>query len=92
MGADNLIYLHKWEKWEKIFNNMSIVIFRRHGYNNNALKSIASQKFKNNKVKTPRINLFEFNKVPSWLFIDNKEIKISSTEIRNQRKKFRGEN
>tara|TARA_B100000676_G_C18023069_1_gene813867 strand:- start:583 stop:1164 length:582 start_codon:yes stop_codon:yes gene_type:complete len=92
MGADNLIYFHKWEKWKKIFNNMSIVIFRRHGYNNSALKSIASQKFKNNRVLTSRINLLEFNKVPSWSFIDNKEIKISSTEIRNQRKKLRGEN
>ena len=92
MGADNLVYFHKWEKWEKIFNNMSIVIFRRHGYNNKALKSIASYQFKNNKVETSRINLLEFNKVPSWSFIDNKEIKISSTEIRNQRKKFRGEN
>ena len=92
MGADNLVYFHKWEKWEKIFNNMSIVIFRRHGYNNKALKSIASYQFKNNKVETSRINLLEFNKVPSWSFIDNKEIKISSTEIRNQRKKLRGEN
>ena len=26
MGADNLINFHKWEKWQKIFNNMSIVV------------------------------------------------------------------
>ena len=90
MGADNLINFHKWEKWEKIFNNMSIVIFRRHGYNTKALKSIATQKFKNNKFIKSNIFLNKFNEVPSWLFIENKEIKISSTEIRKQRNKLRG--
>ncbi len=92
MGADNLINFHKWEKWEKIFNNMSIVIFRRHGYNTKALKSIASQQFKNKKIINSNINAANFNSVPSWSLIPNKEIKISSTEIRNQREKLRGKN
>ncbi len=90
MGADNLINFHKWEKWKKIFNNMSIVIFRRHGYNTKALKSIASQQFKNNKVIKSNLQSLDFSKVPSWSLISNKEIKISSTEIRNQRDKLRG--
>ena len=92
MGADNLINFHKWEKWQKIFNNMSIVIFRRHGYNTKALKSIASQRFKNNRVISSNINLDDFIFTPSWLLIENKEIRISSSEIRNQRKKLRGKN
>ena len=29
-------------------------------------------------------------RLPSWTLIDNREIKISSTEIRKQRKKLRG--
>ena len=90
MGADNLINFHKWEKWQMIFNNMSIVIFRRHGYNNKALKSIAAQKFKNSRIINSNINLGDFNITPSWLLIENKEIKISSSEIRNQREKLRG--
>ena len=92
MGADNLINFHKWEKWQKIFNNMSIVIFRRHGYNNKALKSIASQRFKNNRVISSNIKLDDFIYTPSWSLIENKEIRISSSEIRNQRKKLRGKN
>ena len=92
MGADNLINFHKWEKWQKIFNNMSIVIFRRHGYNTKALKSIASQKFKSNRIINSNINLDNFTVTPSWLVIENKEIKISSSEIRNQREKLRGKN
>ena len=92
MGADNLINFHKWEKWQKIFNNMSIVIFRRHGYNTKALKSIASQKFKSSRIVNSKTNLDDFTVTPSWLVIKNKEIKISSSEIRNQREKLRGKN
>ena len=90
MGADNLINFHKWEKWKNIFNNMSIVIFKRHGYNTNALKSIASQKFKNSRIIKTDFDLRDFNKTPTWTFIQSKEIKISSTEIRNEREKLRG--
>ena len=92
MGADNLISFHKWQKWQKIFNNMSIVIFKRHGYNTKALKSITSKKFINNKIVKSKIDIDDFNKLPSWTFIENKEVKISSSEIRNQREKFRGKN
>ena len=92
MGADNLINFHKWEKWQKIFNNMSIVIFRRHGYNTKALKSITAQKFNYSKIKKYNILLDKFDVVPSWLFVENKEIKISSTDIREQRVKLRGKN
>ena len=92
MGADNLISFHKWQKWQKIFNNMSIVIFKRHGYNNKALKSIASKEFIQSKIAKSKISSLDFDRLPSWAFIENKEIKISSTEIRNQRIKLRGKN
>ena len=92
MGSDNLINFHNWQNWHEIFNNMSIVIFRRHGYNTKALKSIASQKFKSSRIINSNNNLNNFIVTPSWLVIENKEIKISSSEIRNQREKLRGKN
>ena len=33
-----------------------------------------------------------FNKTPAWTIIQNKEIKISSTEIRKQREQLRYKN
>ncbi len=92
MGADNLITFHKWQKWQKIFNNMSIVIFKRHGYNTNALKSTAAKKYLHNRILKSNIDLDDFNKLPSWVIIENKEVKVSSTEIRKQREKLRGKN
>ena len=45
-----------------------------------------------NQINKSDLNLLDFNKLPSWTFVDNKEIQISSTEIRNQRYKLRGKN
>jgi len=85
MGADNLINFHKWQNWRKIFSEISIVIFKRHGYNNNALKSIAYKKFLTSKIKDKSLNKIHFQKLPSWYLVNNKEVKISSSEIRKQR-------
>ena len=90
MGADNLINFHKWQKWKKIFNEISIVVFKRHGYNIKALKSITNKTFNNKLVSSEKINAAQFNKLPSWIWVNNREIKISSTEIRMQRTILRG--
>ena len=89
MGADNLVNFHKWQKWTQIFNEISIVVFKRHGYNSNALKSMAFKKFSNYQVNLNHFHINRFDKLPSWLWINNKEIRISSTEIRNKRKSLR---
>ena len=88
MGADNLINFHRWQKWRNIFKDIPIVIFKRHGYNIKALNSIAAKTFLNYKIS--KLNL-SINTRPYWTLINNKEVKISSTEIRNQRKFFRGQ-
>ena len=89
MGSDNLINFHKWQKWQNIFNEISIVIFKRHGYNSLALKSITSKKFTTSKIRSLILNKKNFKKLPSWTWVNNKEIKISSSEIRKQRNLLR---
>ena len=89
MGADNLINFHKWQNAHKIFNEIPIVVFRRYGYNQKALKSYISNFYKNFKLNSKNISVNSFNKLPAWTIIQNKEIKISSTEIRKQREQLR---
>ena len=89
MGADNLINFNEWQKWKQIFKEISIVIFRRHGYNTKALKSMAFRKFSNYQIIPSKLHIYQFNKLPSWTWINNKEIRISSTEIRKKRKLLR---
>ena len=89
MGADNLINFHKWQKAHRIFNEIPIVVFRRYGYNDKALKSYTSNFYKNFKLSNKNIHVSNFDKRPAWTIIQNKEIKISSTEIRKQQEQLR---
>ena len=90
MGADNLIDFHRWQYWETIFKNISIVVFKRYGYNNKALNSKTAKTFAQFKKTAHPIDKIYFSQLPSWTWINNREIKISSTEIRKQRDLLRG--
>ncbi len=90
MGADNLINFHKWQKWRKIFKEISVVVFKRHGYNNNALQSTAYKSFSSYRIDSSIIVKNSFENLPSWTYINNKEIKVSSSDIRKQRALFKG--
>jgi len=90
MGADNLIFFNKWQNWRKIFMEVPIVVFKRHGYNNKALNSISKKTYENFRINSEITNLNKLDNPPSWIYLNNKEIIISSTEIRNQRKLLRG--
>ena len=92
MGADNLINFHRWQKWRNIFKDIPIVIFKRHGYNNKALKSRTSHIYKNFKINNKKLIFEDFVKLPAWTIIQNKEIRISSTDIRKQRENLRSKN
>ena len=89
MGADNLINFHRWQNAHRIFNEIPIVVFRRYGYNDKALKSHIVNFYKNFKIDNKNIRTGDFNNTPAWTIIQNKEIKISSTEIRKQREQLR---
>jgi nicotinate-nucleotide adenylyltransferase len=67
MGADNMIKLHKWEKWKKIPSVAKIVVFARSNYSTLALKSVAAKQLQKE----------------DWLYISGNKINISSSLIRN---------
>ena len=58
MGADNLINFHKWYKSKIISEKCNIIVFDRHGYKKNSLKS---KTFK--QLNKTSLEFIEFNKV-----------------------------
>jgi nicotinate (nicotinamide) nucleotide adenylyltransferase len=58
MGADNLIHFHKWHKFKSISQKCNILVFDRHGYKKNSLKS---KTFK--QLSKDNLEFIEFNKV-----------------------------
>ena len=47
MGADNLIFFHKWYKWRAIASKCSILVFDRTNYKSKSLQSVAFKKLNN---------------------------------------------
>ena len=66
MGADNLINFHKWFKSKLISQICNIIVFDRHGYKKNSLKS---KTFKSQTNKT-------------LTFVEFKKVNISSSQLR----------
>ena len=58
MGADNLINFHKWHQSKLISKKCNILVFDRHGYKKNSLKSVT---FK--QLSKTNLEFIEFNKV-----------------------------
>tara|TARA_B100001121_G_C18691143_1_gene623076 strand:+ start:570 stop:1091 length:522 start_codon:yes stop_codon:yes gene_type:complete len=66
IGADNLVLFHKWEKWKKIPQKCTILVFDRHSYKSKALKSLAFKEISKEKLK----------------FINFRKVNISSSQLR----------
>ena len=66
MGADNLISFHKWHKSKLISQKCNILVFDRHGYKKNSLKSKAFRQLDKDVLK----------------FIEFKKVNISSSQLR----------
>ena len=66
MGADNLINFHKWFRSKLISQKCNIIVFDRHGYKKNSLKSKTFKRL-NNKTLT---------------FVKFKKVNISSSQLR----------
>ena len=66
MGADNLINFHKWFKSKLISQKCNIIVFDRHGFKKNSLKSKTFKRL-NNKTLT---------------FVEFKKVNISSSQLR----------
>ena len=66
MGADNLINFHKWHKSKLISQKCNIIVFDRHGFKKNSLKSKTFRKL-GKKILT---------------FVEFKKVNISSSQLR----------
>ena len=66
MGADNLINFHKWFRSELISQKCNIIVFDRHGYKKNSLKSKTFKQLNKDVLK----------------FIEFKKVNISSSQLR----------
>ena len=81
IGADNLIRLHQWKDYKKIFSLCTVVVMNRIGYKKPALTSPAAKKFRKTKISLDTL-LKIGPKQKEWVYINNKGINVSSSRLR----------
>ena len=81
IGADNLVQLHQWKEYKKIFSLCTVVVMNRIGYKKPSLTSPAAKKFRKTKISLDTL-LKMGPKQKEWVYINNKGINVSSSRLR----------
>jgi nicotinate-nucleotide adenylyltransferase len=81
IGAYNLVQLHQWKDYKKIFSLCTVVVMNRIGYKKPALTSPAAKRFRKTKISLDTL-LKIGPKQKEWVYINNKGINVSSSRLR----------
>lgn len=82
MGADNLAQFHRWRRWQKILQELPVVVFDRAPYSHTSLRSkalIYSRKF-----RVPPADFTPAKPAPCLSFVHLKRDALSSTALRKK--------
>lgn len=85
MGADNLLQIPRWERWESIFRMLPIAILARSSYSFRALSGRAAQRFAHSRVSADRAGGLADCPPPAWVFLHVRPHPASATGIRARR-------
>lgn len=82
MGADNLATIHRWQKWEKIFALVPILVLDRSPFSHAALRSKAGLRFAACRVNPRSLAASGGQGLPVWAYSHIRRHGASSTAIR----------
>lgn len=82
MGADNMVHIHEWYNWKKIFDLALVAVFDRKEYTKEALESEAGKCYKIIEVNSNDFSEYNLSK-GSCLFFKIDKSPLSSTALRN---------
>lgn len=82
IGADNIKYLHKWEKLSSILSHSTLVVISRPGYEKQMKRAVFYKR--NHKNLFKNFNTCDVFPKKAWIYIKDKGVKISSSIIKNR--------
>ena len=92
MGADNLVQLRHWERWNEIFWTVPIAVFDRPSHSSKALSGLAARRFARQRVSVSAARRLGELKPPAWVFFHTRLDSHSATRIRSKREEILSEN
>ena len=85
MGADNLVQLSSWGRWQEILNTVVIAVFNRPSYHLRANAAVAARRYARARIRASNARHLTAKRPPAWTFLHNRLNAQSATEIRAQR-------
>jgi nicotinate-nucleotide adenylyltransferase len=82
MGADNLIQIPHWKRWERIFETVTVAVFDRAPYSYSALTGMAARRFASARLPERGARGLAGREPPAWVFLPIRLHAASATEIR----------
>jgi nicotinate-nucleotide adenylyltransferase len=83
IGADNLLIMHKWYNWKKIFYMCPVVVFDRPNYFYKSISSKTAKYFLRNRIPVKYLSSLKRNCLPRWSYVKNKLDYSASSIIKN---------
>lgn len=82
MGADNLLQISRWQRWESIFARVPVAVFARAPYSRNAIASAAARRFARFRMSPNAARSLADHAPPAWAFFHVPLNFQSATRIR----------
>jgi nicotinate (nicotinamide) nucleotide adenylyltransferase/ribosome silencing factor RsfS/YbeB/iojap len=88
MGADNLVQLRRWERWNEIFRTVAIAVFDRPSHSLKALAGLPARRFARHRVAISAARRLAEMKPPAWVFFHSRLDSSSATRIRSEHREM----
>jgi nicotinate (nicotinamide) nucleotide adenylyltransferase/ribosome silencing factor RsfS/YbeB/iojap len=88
MGADNLVQLRHWQRWNEIFRTVAIAAFDRPSHSLKALAGLPARRFSGHRVPISAARRLAEMKPPAWVFFHSRLETSSATRIRSERQEM----
>lgn len=85
MGADNLVQIARWARWEWIFRAVPVAILARSPYSQRALAAKAARRLARFRVADRAAPGLAERQPPAWIFLHTRLHPASATAIRARR-------
>lgn len=82
MGADNLLQVHRWHRWQDIFRAMPVAIFPRPQADLAPSRALAAQRFAAARLPESRAPALLATPTPAWTLLDQPLHTASATALR----------
>ena len=84
MGGDLPASIHRWERWDRIFETAGVAVLARPPYARPALTSMAFRRYRRARVRSASSGALASRRPPAWTYLEGRRHPASATALRFQ--------